>query len=103
MDRLAQHRGFSFNATDAPTSDSQPIDHRGVRIGADERVRVTDSLFFNYTLREVFKVDLMADAQTRRHDSKCVKCLPAPLQKLIARMVALEFHCHVAREGIARS
>ncbi len=72
-----------------------------MRIGAHQRIGVTDSIFIDDTLRQVFEVNLMADTQTGRHNSKSVKRLPAPLQELIARMVALEFHCNVSCEGIA--
>lgn len=34
--RLAEHARFGFNATHAPTHDAEAVDHRRVRIGADE-------------------------------------------------------------------
>src|SRR5438270_10583278 len=40
VNRLAQHRGFSFNSAHAPTDDAQAIHHRGVRIGRSEERRV---------------------------------------------------------------
>ena len=39
-DRLAQHGGFGFDAADAPAQHAQTIDHGGVRIRADQGVRI---------------------------------------------------------------
>ena len=37
-ERLAEHGGFCFDAADAPAENAEAVDHRGVRIGADERI-----------------------------------------------------------------
>ncbi len=39
-DRLAEHRGLGFDPADAPAEHAEAVDHRRVRIGADERVRI---------------------------------------------------------------
>ena len=36
VDRLTDHDGLGLDAADAPSDDAQPIDHRRVRVGADE-------------------------------------------------------------------
>ena len=36
--RLAEHRRLGLDAADAPAEDAEPVDHRRVRVGADERV-----------------------------------------------------------------
>ena len=38
--RLAEHRGLGLDAADAPAEHAEAVDHRRVRVGADERVRV---------------------------------------------------------------
>ena len=39
-DRLAQHGGLGLDAADAPAQHAQPVDHRRVRVGADQRVGI---------------------------------------------------------------
>ena len=36
---LAQHRGFGFDPADAPTYDTEAVDHRRMRVCADKRIR----------------------------------------------------------------
>ena len=38
-DRLAEHRGLGLDPAHAPAEDAEPVDHRRVRVGADEGVR----------------------------------------------------------------
>ena len=40
INRLAEHARFGFDAADAPADDAEAVDHRRVRIGADERVGI---------------------------------------------------------------
>ena len=42
----------------------------------------------------------MHDADAGRDDAKAVERLHSPLQELVARIVALEFHLHVLDEGV---
>src|SRR6185437_13678376 len=35
---LAEHRRLRLDTADAPANDSEPVDHRSVRVGADQRV-----------------------------------------------------------------
>ena len=37
-ERLAEHGGFRFDSADAPAENAEAVDHRGVRIGADQRI-----------------------------------------------------------------
>ena len=39
-DRLAEHRRFGLDSADAPAQHAEPVDHRRVRVGADERIAV---------------------------------------------------------------
>ena len=42
INRLAQHARLRLDAADAPADDAQAVDHRGVRIRADQRVGIED-------------------------------------------------------------
>ena len=53
-DGLAEHAGFSFNATNTPANDSKAIDHGGVRVCADEGIWIVGAFFFKHALGEVF-------------------------------------------------
>ena len=43
-DRLAEHRRLGLDAADAPAEHAQAVDHRGVRVGADQGVGVGPGL-----------------------------------------------------------
>ncbi len=43
-DGLAEHCGLGLDAADAPAQHAEPVDHGGVRIGADERVGVGEAI-----------------------------------------------------------
>ena len=38
INRLPEHARLGFDAADAPADNAEAVDHRRVRIGADERV-----------------------------------------------------------------
>ena len=42
INRLPEHAGFRLDSAHAPTDDAEAVDHRGVRIGADERVGIEE-------------------------------------------------------------
>jgi hypothetical protein len=94
--RLAEHACLGFNAADTPADHADAVDHRGVAVGADQRIRVIHiALRFVHTARQIFEVHLVHDADPGRHDLERVKCLHAPLHELVAFLVALEFQFHV--------
>ncbi len=109
--RLPQHRGFRLDAADAPAEHGETVDHRGVRIGADQRVRIRDFeraglladghllLLGPDRLRQVFQIDLMADAGAGRHHGEVVEGALSPLQELVALLVLLVLFGHVLAEG----
>src|SRR5690606_19904920 len=78
IDRLAQHAGFGFDAAHAPADAADAVDHGGVRVGADQGVRVVDVALFHDAARQVFQVDLVDDAEARRHHAEGVEGLHAP-------------------------
>src|SRR6185436_17855235 len=87
---LPQHAGFGFDATDAPRDDADAVDHRRVAVGADERVGIVDAVLRMYATREIFQIDLMDDADARRHDLERVERLHSPFHELVALRVAAE-------------
>src|SRR5262249_16498121 len=95
INRLTQHASFRFDATHAPTDNSEAIDHRGMRVGTDERVGVIYSVFFQHAASEIFQIDLMNDTDTGRNDFETVKRLHTPLEELVAGTIAFEFYLHV--------
>ncbi len=99
---LPEHRRLGLDPADAPTENSEAVDHRGVRVGSDESVgeeiRLSVSLFPHHHFREVLEVHLVDDARRRRNDAKVVERLLAPPQELVALAVALELDLGVALE-----
>ena len=104
---LAEHRGLGLDAADAPAENAEAVDHGGVRIGADAGVGIGDRLAVLVVrpddLAEIFEIDLVADAGAGRHDAEVAERLLAPLQELVALLVALIFELDVAGEGERRA
>ncbi len=101
--RLAEHAGFRLDAADAPAEHGEAVDHGGVRVGADQRVRIGNFegaglladrhllLLGPHRLREIFEIDLVADAGAGRHHREVRERLLAPLQELVTLLVLLVF------------
>ena len=104
INRLAQHARLRFDAAHPPADDAQAVDHRGVGIGPDKRVRIINRRLpaAEDSLGQIFQVDLMDDANAGRHDFERVKGLHAPFEKLIALAVAMKFHVQVPRQRVGR-
>ena len=100
-DRLSKHGRFGFNAANAPAEHAQAIDGGGVRVGAHAGIKVGKSLatvFFDLghdDLGEIFDIDLVDDACSRRYHAEVLECLLAPTQELVTFAVALVFDIHV--------
>ena len=102
-DRLTQHRRLRFDAAHAPAEHAETVDHRRVRVGADEAIGIRDALAVRVTreddTRQVLEVDLVHDTRARRHDAHVFERALPPLEELIALLVALELALHVVFEG----
>ena len=94
-----------LDPADPPAEHPQPVDHRGMRIGADHRVRVCAGhaavLAREDDAGEVLQVDLVDDAGTRRHHLEVPERLLSPAQECVPLPVAFEFDRVVARERVA--
>ncbi len=101
VDRLAQHARLGLDSADAPAHDAQAVDHRRVRVGAHQRVRVPRPLgVAQEALGEELKVDLVDDPDPRGHDLEGFEGLHSPLEELVALAVAHELHVEVLRKGV---
>ena len=104
-DRLAEHGRLGLDAADAPAEHAEAVDHRRVRVGADERVGIgaepAVGVAAVHDLRQVLEVHLVADAGAGRHDAEVLERLLAPLEERVALAVALELELGVAGEGVA--
>ena len=106
-DRLTEHRGFGLDAADAPAQDAETVDHRRVRIRADERVGIREAILADglveHDAAQVLEIDLVHDAGVRRHDAEVLERVLAPAQERVALLVALELDRRVLRERVARA
>jgi len=79
---LPKHIRFGFDSSDAPTQNSQSIDHRGVRIGTYEGVGIGNRAGMVFALKnnlcKEFQVDLMHNSGVRWHHAEVRKSLLSP-------------------------
>ncbi len=99
-DRLAEHRGLGLDAADAPAQHTEAVDHRGVRVGADQGVGVRLAVADHDGAGQVLDVDLVDDAGARRDDLELVERGLAPAQELVALAVAAVLQLDVLRERL---
>ena len=99
-DRLAEHGRLGLDAADAPAEHAEAVLHGRVGVGADARVRVSNALVVEDDAGEVLDVDLVDDAGAGRYDLEVVEALLAPLEELVALVVAAVLELHVALEGV---
>ena len=99
--RAPEHRGFGFDSAHAPSHHAETVDHRGMRIRADHRVRIRFAVLRRKNhRREIFQIHLVNDSSVGRNDAEVVECALPPAQEKIALAVALEFQPRVGRERI---
>ena len=103
VQRLAEQRGLGLDAADAPSEHAEPVDHRRVRVGPDERVGNEDAVALGHDVGEVLEVDLVDDAGPRRHDPEVGERLLGPPQERVALAVALVLALDVDEERGVRA
>ena len=96
----AQHHAFRFQAAHADGDHAQRVDHRGVRVGADQRVREGDAVLHLDHRRHALEVDLVQDAVTRRDHVDVLERLLGPVDEVEAVFVAAVFDGAVLVEGV---
>ena len=97
-DRLAEHRRLGLDPADAPAEDAEPVDHRRVRVRADERVGEGRSVALLDDACEELEVHLVDDPRARRDDLEVVEGALPPAQECVALAVALELELGVAED-----
>jgi len=104
-DRLAEHRRLGLDPADPPAKHAEPVDHRRVRIGADERVGIERArlLVKEDDAREIFKIDLMNDAGPWRYDAEVLQGALPPAQQRVSLSVALILQLDVDVERADRA
>ncbi len=103
--RLAQHCRLGLDPADAPAQHAEAVDHRGVAVGTNAGVGVSDGravlvLRGPDRLGDVFQVDLVADPGARGDRVEVVERLGTPLEEVIAFHVAVVFDLDVLFEGL---
>ncbi len=97
--RLTEHGGLGFDTPYPPAQYAKAVDHGGVRVGADQRIRVGHPLFIlqfaPHRFAKVFEIDLVADTGAGRDNAKAAEGLLAPLQKHVTLVVTLHLQAHV--------
>ena len=115
--RLAEHRGLGFDAADAPAEHRETVHHRGVRVGADQRVGIGDLRDHDLAvgldllllgagpdgLRQVLEIDLVTNTGSGRHDAEIIERFLRPLEERVALLVLRVLFGHVLLEGRRRS
>jgi hypothetical protein len=87
-----------------PTAEhAEAVDHRGVRVGAEEGVRHRDAVAHDDDLREPLEVHLVADARARWDDAEGLEGLARPTEERIALAVALVLALEVALVDVLRA
>ena len=105
-DRLAEHRGLRLDPADAPAEDAEPVDHRRVGVGAEQRVRKGLAVPRLDDPSQVLEVDLVDDAGFGWDDLQVVERLLSPAKERVALVVPLvlavgvDAHRHPVREGV---
>src|SRR6218665_3015918 len=57
--RLAQHRGLGLEAAHAPAAHADAVDHRGVAVGADQRIGIMNAVSgLMHAARQILQIDL---------------------------------------------
>src|SRR5882672_119750 len=105
--RLAEHRRFRFNSSDAPAENAKGVDHRGVRIRSYHgiRIRLHPAAIWHraHNARKIFQVYLVTNPSIRRHHLEIVERRLAPAQEGIALDVALKFQFGIQAKGVSVS
>src|SRR5437867_2873406 len=52
---LAEHGGFGFDTAHTPTNDAEPIDHRCVRVSADQTIGIINVMLPPDAFREILE------------------------------------------------
>ena len=105
-DGLTEHGRLCLDAAHAPAEHAQAVDHRGMRVGADEGIGVSErtrrALFRRREddARQVLEIDLVDDAGVGRHHFEILERVLPPAQECVALAVAPELQVGVDLNGL---
>ena len=105
-DGLAEHRRLRLDPADAPAEDAEAVDHRRVRVGAEQRVREGLAVARLDNPPQELEVHLVDDPGLGRDDLEVVECLLAPPEERVPLAVPLvltvgvDANRHPVREGV---
>jgi hypothetical protein len=97
-DGLAQHRRLGLDAAHAPSEHAEPVDHRRVRVRAEERVGERHSVAVLDDAAEELEVHLVHDPGRGRDDLQVRERALPPAQEGVALAVPLELELRVAED-----
>ena len=100
VDGAAHHGRFRFDAAHPPAQHPQSVDHGGVGVQADQRIRVKGRSVVPHHFRQVFQVDLVDDAGGGGHHPEVVESRLPPFQELVALPVAFKLFAGVDGQGV---
>ncbi len=102
--RLAEHSGFGFDTADAPAKDTEAVDHRCMRVRADNGVGVGAACTVAVAVKDdpaqVFEVYLVHDTRVWRDDAEILKRRLSPAQEGVSLLVALKLDFVIQVEGV---
>ena len=101
-DRLTEHRSLGLDPADTPTEHPEPVDHRRVRVGADDGVGIRLAVALLDHPGEELEVHLVADAGVRRHGLEVREGTLPPAEEGIALPVAAELQRRVPLDRESR-
>ncbi len=104
-DRLAEHGRLGLDPADSPAEHAEPVDHRRVRVGAEQRVRERGAVPLVDDARQELEVDLVDDPGRGWDDLEVHEAALAPAQEGVALAVPLELELRVPpnRERASRT
>ena len=88
-DGLAEHRRLRFDPADAPAEHAEPVDHRRVRVGAEQRVREGLAVSRLDDPPQELEVHLVDDPGLGRDDLQVVERLLSPAEEGVPLTVSL--------------
>ena len=108
VERLAEQHGLRLDPADAEAEDTQAVDHRRVRVRADDRVRIRDpaavgSVAIGHHRGQELEVDLVDDPGPGWHHAQVPERGLGPAEELVALAVPVVLALDVERERPRRT
>src|SRR5690606_35697164 len=94
-----------FDTANAPPEDAEPVDHRRMGVGTDQRIgerHDVPRLFLagHDDLGQVFEVHLVHDTRSGGHHAKIRESLLRPLEETVTLLISFELSLDVGKESV---